>query len=138
MPTHLSKALLAGLLAVSLSGCMSSGVKVDESKVAEFKRGETTYPDVLKVLGRPTQSTFMPDGSHMIMYSYMSAQARPESFIPIVGAFVGGADSENSTVMLTFDENGVLKNTMSSQGGTGVGTGLEGYSQDRKDVRQVQ
>ena len=133
-----SKALLAGLLAVSLSACMSSGVKVDETKVAEFKKGITTYPQVIQILGKPTQSMMLPDGSHMITYGYVSTQARPESFIPIVGAFVGGADTENSTVMLTFDEQGVLKSTMSSQGGTGVGMGFEGYSQDRKDVRQVQ
>ena len=133
-----SSALFSALLAVSLSGCMSSGVKVDETKVAAFQKGVTTYQEVIQVLGKPTNSTFMPDGTHMIIYSYVSAQARPESFIPIVGAFVGGADSEQNTVMLTFDQNGVLKTTMTSQSGIGSGTGFEGIPQDRKDVREVQ
>ena len=133
-----SSTLLYALAAVSLSGCMSSGVKVDETKVAAFQKGVTTYPEVIQVLGKPTSSTFMQNGDHMIMYSYFGTQARPESFIPIVGAFAGGADTEQNTVMLAFDDQGVLKSTMSSQTGMGSGTGFEGLSQNRKVVREVQ
>lgn len=120
-----------------LASCASSGVKVDQSSMAQFHKGQTTYADVVSALGKPSQSGLDDTGNRMIAYSYMSAQARPESFIPIVGAFVGGVDSETSTATFFFDAHGVLVKSSQSEGGMGVGTGFEGISQDRKSVREV-
>jgi len=73
----------------------------------------------------------MPDGSRMITYTWVSAQARPESFIPLVGAFVGGADSESSILQLKFDSDETLKYYTVSNSKIGAGSGFEAYSQDR-------
>src|SRR5882757_4441545 len=86
-----AKILLLGA-AVVLAGCVAGGVKVEERQLASFQKGQTTYAQVVGRLGAPTSSTLMPDGRRMIIYTYVQTQARPESFIPIVGAFVGGAD----------------------------------------------
>lgn len=122
--------------ALCLSACASSGIKVDQSKLAQFHKGETTYPEVIQTLGKPSQ-TMITGNSKIIVYSYFSTQARPETFIPIVGAFAGGADSENSVVTMTFDNNDVLQNLTSSQGSTGTGSGFEAYSQPRTQQPEI-
>ena len=126
-------------LAFLLTSCMSTGVKVDQSKLTEFHKGKTNYDQVVEQLGPPTQTTITDQGGKIISYTYMSAQARPESFIPLVGVFVAGADTEQSTVAFTFDQKDILRNYSSTQGSMGAGNGFEAqsqplnYAQPRKD-----
>ena len=126
------------MTSVIVAGCASAGVKVDQSKMAQFQKGRTTEAEVIAALGTPTNSEQNDDGTNVIRYVYSSTQARPETFIPIVGAFVGGADTEQTVASFAFDQNNVLIRSSHSQGGLGVGTNLEGVSQDRKDVRAVE
>ena len=114
--------LLVALFA--LTSCVSMGTKVDQDKLARFEKGKTTYAQVIEQLGKPTQSTLNSDGSRRIMYTYMQSQAKAANFIPIVGAFAGGADTENTNVMLEFDQNSMLTNYSATQGSTSMGTGL--------------
>ncbi|NDA63118.1 MAG: hypothetical protein EBX50_13925 [Chitinophagia bacterium] len=72
-----------------LAACSSSGVKVDPNKLSGFEKGKTTYSEVIDTLGSPTQVMTLDDGRKIVTYSYYGVQARPESFVPIVGAFVG-------------------------------------------------
>lgn len=120
-----------------LASCASSGVKIDQTSMAQFHKGQTTYADVIAALGKPSQSGLDDSGNRTISYIYMSAQARPESFIPVIGAFVGGIDSETSSASFFFDARGVLIKSAQNEGGMGYGTGFEGISQDRKSVREV-
>lgn len=112
------------LTVVMLTGCVSGGVKVEERQLSSFEKGRTTYMQVVGQLGAPNASTLMPDGRRVIVYSYVQAQARPESFIPIVGAFVGGADSRSNMVSLVFTRDGVLESYSSSEAQYGMSTGL--------------
>ena len=76
----------------------------------------------------------MADGRTNLTYVYSRVQARPESFIPVVGAFVGGADTYNTSAVLMFDRNGVLVNYIANEGGTGIGKGLSsGSMRPRQD-----
>ena len=36
----------------TLTACVSAGVKVDQSKLAEFHKGKTTYQEVVQELGK--------------------------------------------------------------------------------------
>ena len=72
------------------------GTKVDQQNLSQFEKGKTTYAAVVQQLGNPTQSTINSDGTRMVMYTYMQSQAKVANFIPIVGAFMGGADTENT------------------------------------------
>lgn len=112
------------LVLVMLAGCATAGVKVDPATVATFKSGQTTYQQVVSRLGPPTSEAIAPDGSRVIAYSYVQASARPESFIPIIGPFVGGSDSRSTLVMFRFTSQGVLDSTTSSASQYGVSTGL--------------
>jgi hypothetical protein len=121
------KAIVGAALVLSifaLSGCVAGGVKVEERQLSSFEKGKTTYAQVVGQLGAPNATTLMPDGRRVIVYSYVQAQARPESFIPLVGAFVGGADSRSNMVSLVFTRDGVLEAYSSTEAQYGVGTGF--------------
>ena len=114
--------VIAALFA--LTSCMSMGTKVDQDKLARFEKGKTTYTQVMEQLGKPTQSTLNSDGSRRVVYTYMQSQAKAANFIPIVGSFVGGADTENTSVMLDFDKDSVLTGYSATQGSSSMGTGI--------------
>jgi hypothetical protein len=103
-------------------------VRVDESNLTSFEKGKTTYPEVLNRLGQPTSNTLLPDGRRMLMYSWVAARARPENFIPLVGPFVGGADSRSSNVIIWIGTDGKLESYSASQSQYGMGRGLEAGS----------
>lgn len=132
------KKICAVVLVLALGACASSGVKIDQSKIERLQKGKTTYAEVMQSFGSPTSNTMMGDGSRMVMYHYFAYQSHPENFIPIVGAFVGGADTEHTMVSLTFDRSGILTNYTATEGGSGGGRGFESLSQTRKDVREVE
>lgn len=99
-----------------LAGCVSVGTKVDPNVIATFKPGVTTIVDAERQLGRPNNTTTLPDGSTIVVYAYTHAQASGSSYIPIVGAIVGHSDSNTTTATLTFDKDGKFKNSSTSQG----------------------
>jgi outer membrane protein assembly factor BamE (lipoprotein component of BamABCDE complex) len=106
------------------TACMSMGTKVDQDKLTRFEKGKTTYAEVIQQLGKPTQSTLNSDGTRTVVYTYVQSQAKAANFIPIVGAFTGGADTENTSVMLNFDKDSVLTNYSATQGSSSMGTGI--------------
>ena len=111
-------------LTLAIGGCTSTGVQVDESALTSFEKGKTTISEVVARLGQPTSNILLNTGQRIIGYTYVQAQARPESFIPIIGPLVGGADSRFSNVSLTFDRNGVLESYSSTQSQYGTATGV--------------
>lgn len=125
------KKLIVLASVVALTACSSTGVKVDPARIDSFIPGTTTYSQVANDIGPPTGLTKTASGT-TAMWIYSSARARPESFIPVVGAFVGGADVESSSAVLTFDTSGVLRAKSYSSGGTGTGYGAESLHQDRQ------
>jgi len=111
-------------LGALLVGCAAGGVKVTEGHLSSFKAGETTKAAVIASIGTPTMQMRLPDGSSMVVYSYYEAKVRPETFIPIVGALVGGSDSTSNTATLRFDATDKLINTSSTSSAIGIGMGL--------------
>lgn len=116
------KSACSMVVAALLVGCAATGVKVTDAQVAAFKPGEATEAQVVAALGEPTMRTRLADGTVMVIYSYAEAQVRPATFIPVVGAFVGGSDSRSTAVTLRFDKDGKLIDTSSST--TSFGTGM--------------
>ena len=117
----ISAVMLSGLVA----GCVASGTQVGEDQLAKFERGKTTMQEVVRALGQPNGNSVLLDGSRMLTYVYFKASPRPENFIPVVGAFVGGVDTTNNSVVLKFNSGGVLENYQSSSGNISGGFGLE-------------
>jgi len=116
--------MLTIVMVGSLMSCVSSGKKVNQEEVTQFKKGETTYTEVVSKLGEPTQSTVNSDGSRRIMYTYYQMQQSALNFVPLVGGLFGGGESESSNVIMTFNEDSILTNYSASQGGQSTGAGV--------------
>ena len=122
------------LLAVSImAGCVSMGRKLDQEAVNRIHEGKTTRAEVVQWLGSPDQTTRMGE-STTFQYHFARASAKPEGFIPIVGAFAGGVNMQNQMVSVTFDRNGIVRQLMSTGGGSEVGVGLSAGSRANVDV----
>lgn len=109
---------------VSLAGCASSGVKISDEKIATLQDGKTTKTEVLASFGQPTSQHRNSDGTSTLIYSHSQTQARAITFVPIVGAFAGGADTTFGSVVLNFDKSGVLSSYSTSSDQHGVATGI--------------
>ena len=110
--------------ALALSGCAAAGVKVTEEQAQAFKVGSSTYPEVVAALGNPTSNSLSSNGVRTAVYTYSSARAQAQNFIPYVGPLVAGYDRQASTVVFTFDPGGTLTGMTSSQSGVGAGANL--------------
>lgn len=112
------------ILAATLTACASSGVRVTDDQMSQFREGQTTRQEVITALGSPTMNVRNADGTSALIYSYFEARTRGSTFIPIVGAFVGGADTRQNTVTINFDRDGVMQSYSSTSGETGTATGI--------------
>ena len=120
----LKKTLLSVAIITTLAGCAASGTQIKQDQLTQLQKGKTTYSQVISEFGEPQNQTMMSDGSRVVIYSYAQVQTRPETFIPFVGAFVGGADTKTNSVTFTFNSDGTLKDYSSSTGTMGTGMGL--------------
>lgn len=118
------KKLLILITIILIVGCASVGRKIDQSAVNKIEKGKTTREQIGTLLGSPDHIMTLGNGDVMYSYGYMRATAKPATFIPIVGAFAGGADVQTQNLIVTFSPDGLVKNFMNSQGGTDTGTGL--------------
>ncbi len=101
--------LAATVALLSLTACgAASGTMVKPQQLSGFVAGTTTYDEVLAQLGNPSTVKTSTDGTKTASYTHASVKARPESYIPLVGPFVGGADSSSHTVNFVFNRKGVL------------------------------
>jgi outer membrane protein assembly factor BamE (lipoprotein component of BamABCDE complex) len=132
------KKLISLIAACALvAGCAATGVKVTDEDLAFLRTGETTESEVVERLGPPTTRMKLGDGSTFMMYTYAEYSTRASTFIPIVGAFVGGADTKSSHVTLRFDKSGKLIDSSSSSTNMGTASNLSsGVSSPGGDVQQ--
>lgn len=118
------KTLITILVVISLTSCASVGRRINQDNLNQIEQGTTTRDDVIRLLGSPDQITRDTLGNVTFTYTYMRFQSRPESFIPIIGGFIGGMDTQNQTAVITTDKDGIVQSIASSYGSTGTGTGL--------------
>jgi hypothetical protein len=118
------RAMAFGLVLVLAAGCVSSGTEVDPAKYEAMVIGKTTYNEAIAQLGEADTSTVDGKGERQLTYLSVKAHARAESYIPVEGLLVGGADSKAVSVVLQFDKNGILKDKATSTSKSGVNTGL--------------
>lgn len=111
-----------------LVGCATAGRKIDPAAVDKITKGTTTRAQVLALIGSPDQMTKNSNGETTFMYQYVRATAKGANFVPVVGLFAGGVNMENQMVMVTFGPDGIVKDVMSTQGASDVGTGLNAGS----------
>ncbi len=115
------------LFVFAVAGCASAGTKADPNIVASFVRGQTTVADAEAALGEPNASTTASDGSTVLVYTYARSSVRAATFIPLVGGFVGGADTKTQSAVLRFGSDGKYIDFTTSTGNIGTGMGLSAH-----------
>src|SRR6267154_3853394 len=100
-----------------LIGCASMGNNFDESKLSQIKKGETTEPELVQLFGEPMHRSVNSDGLTTLVWMYAQTAVQGQSFIPIVGGFMGGANSSSKTLAVTLADNKVRDFTYSTGGG---------------------
>jgi len=103
-----------------LIGCTrQSGTFVNDDQLAQFRDGYTTLAQIEETLGAPTSDVRDSSGLRTIAYSFMASQVKGATFVPVVGAFAGGATAQVRTVVFQFDDRGILvrHTVMSTQSG---------------------
>ena len=131
--TNLNALILCFLTIALTTSCVSMGRKLDQEAVNRIHEGKTTRAEVVQWLGSPDQTTRIGE-STTFQYHFARASAKPEGFIPIVGAFAGGVHMQNQMVSVTFDRNGIVRQLMTTGGGSEVGVGLSAGSKAKVDV----
>jgi hypothetical protein len=107
------KSVLAILSLVFLASCASAGVQVTDEQLSLLRINQTTYPEAVALLGAPTSES-RTGLIHVAAYSYATTSTHAATFVPVVGAFAGGADTHSRTIVLQFDQADVLRNISSS------------------------
>jgi hypothetical protein len=103
----IASALLLSL-AASLSACgASAGREVDKSKLVTYQKGVTPCSQIRADLGQPQETATDVDGSKQLTYGKTETTVRGETFIPIIGGFVGGADTDYDFVQIKCDASDV-------------------------------
>jgi outer membrane protein assembly factor BamE (lipoprotein component of BamABCDE complex) len=124
------------LMVFWLGGCVSSGRKIDQSAADKIEKGKTTREQVINLIGSPDRITRTGSGDTIFMYNYMRATAKPATFIPIFGPLVGGANVQHQMYMVTFGSDGVVKDFLSTYGGSEVDHGVTTGS--KADIPEVE
>jgi outer membrane protein assembly factor BamE (lipoprotein component of BamABCDE complex) len=112
------------LVLVSLVGCYgtSQGSRqiADEDTLAKIKPGETTKEEVKQLLGEPMNVGF-DDDYEIWTYWYSKTHVRKSTWVPVVGAFTGGADTDMTTLTVRFGPDGLVKNVGKGSSAVSVG-----------------
>lgn len=112
------------LAAALLCGCASVGHKLDQSKVDQIKKGETTREQVIQLIGSPNQITRDSAGRMTFQYMYVRSTAKASTFIPVVGIFAGGANIQNQITMVTFNSSNIVSDVFTTYGANEMNTGV--------------
>lgn len=116
--------ILVITLTLLLTACASYGNKIDAQYATSIKEGVTTEQEVRTNLGNPISTGVTHDGLKFYVYTYSQAQTKASSFIPIVGAFVGGADTKTQMLQIWFDKEGKVTSYSYNDSAQEIRTGL--------------
>ncbi|HYH96812.1 hypothetical protein [Hyalangium sp.] len=121
------KAVLVIATALTLSACASSKNTVPQQPPADtyFEVGQTTYSEVIKLLGEPNDSTRHADGSRSVHYFRSQSLLKTECVTPY-GTFRGGSEVKSDLLSMTFDKGGLLANYSAISGKTLTGASPPG------------
>lgn len=128
--------MTTALTCALLAGCAASGTQVSQQAALQFKENVTTESEILRALGPPT-GVSVGGGKKFLSYTGMQTQVKAATFIPIVGAFAGGADYQMTQAMYQLDANGVLEKITYTSSGSGMRSGASPADIPARDPSSV-
>jgi outer membrane protein assembly factor BamE (lipoprotein component of BamABCDE complex) len=115
----LSRITLA-IIVTAFAACGSAGTQVTRAKAATIVKGKTTRDEVVATLGEPNSLTRDSNGRETLHYAYARSTVKPATFIPIVGAFAGGVNTQTSAFDVKLNPSGVVEEYLETQGTMGT------------------
>lgn len=112
--------VISFFFAISLiSGCSTSGnqkIKNETAQSLQSKiiKNKTTKTELLTKLGEPDTRTTLDDGNEQWRYLMYNNQFNATTFIPVVGLFTGGSQTQSKTLEIDFKGEIVSKWTFST------------------------
>lgn len=129
----MTKTIYALSFALLVTGCMSAGMNVKPEQVQAFQPGKTTRGEIETALGRPNVVKNLSNGTVSLIYQHVDVRVRGETFIPFIGALVGGSDVSTNEVTFNLDKNGIFESTSSAT--TEQGASMLGASNYRPPAK---
>ncbi|AUV26695.1 hypothetical protein HV265_08535 [Citrobacter sp. RHBSTW-00678] len=113
----MNKIALAVALAVTLTGCASSGnqklkSETETSVQSKIQEGKTTKAEVKTLFGSPDAVSYTDGGNEIWKYSFAKVKVNGTSFIPFYGLFHNGTNGTKKELTILFKDNTVQKYTM--------------------------
>ncbi|MFA6397163.1 MAG: outer membrane protein assembly factor BamE [Sulfurimonas sp.] len=115
----LSVAVLA-TLGLGISGCaVKTGNetlgKMEKSQLEQgIVKGKSTKEDVKAMLGDPDKTDFDNNSLEKWSYVHVRMDAKAVNYIPVVNWFVAGTNNTTKTLIVVFDDKGIVKNYINS------------------------
>lgn len=122
-----SVVLTAALL--TFVGCASVGneslrQETEASVQKKVVEGKTTKAEVKTMFGSPATTSFTDGGLEIWNYELSKMKADAVNYIPLVGIFGSSASGTKKTLVLLFDDKGVVKKFTMSESPVNVKTGV--------------
>ena len=113
----MKKMALAVALAVTFTGCASSGnqklkSETETSVQSKIHEGKTTKVEVKTLFGSPDAVSYTDGGNEIWKYSFAKVKVNGTSFIPFYGLFHNGTNGTKKELTILFKDNTVQKYTM--------------------------
>jgi hypothetical protein len=123
-----SIAIFAGTLGITLLLLTGCGPKappaLTPTLLASFAPGVTRCDEIVERIGTPPQrATTRANGTRELIYVSSDTQVKPETYIPIVGQFAGGATVNQTATTFECDAQGVLMGATTATEHREVGPG---------------
>lgn len=111
--------LLTSALLITTGCAVKSGNEklgtVEKEKVQQaLVRGKSTKDDVKTFLGDPDKTDFDNNSLEKWTYTHVRKDAKFVNYIPIVNWFGSGTNDTTKTLVVIFDDNGIVKNYINS------------------------
>jgi hypothetical protein len=107
------------VLLFAIAGCASTSTGIDANALSEVRKGQTTFDEVVRRFGRPNFLSKNWDGTRTAVYVHSAGRSDAALSLPAMGAAITNAPSSTDSVVLRFDERGVLSDYRTHQAGGG-------------------
>lgn len=111
--------ILFSLVLVSGGCAVKSGNEtlgeIEKSQVEEqIIKGKSSKQDVKKFLGDPDKTDFDNNSLEKWTYTHTRKDAKFVNYVPVANWFVAGTNDTTKSLVIVFDDNGIVKNFITS------------------------
>jgi outer membrane protein assembly factor BamE (lipoprotein component of BamABCDE complex) len=89
--------------------------KMDKEQINnQIIKGKSTKVDVKAMLGDPDKTDFDNNSLEKWTYIHVRKDVKAVNYIPVANWFVGGTNDTTKSLVVLFDDNGIVKNYINS------------------------